>query len=101
MESVWRAALAALLTLTPLAAGAGTLADVNVISRSTGERLPIHAHGGKLYVAGQPGERYTIQVVNRTGGRILSVVSVDVVNVVSGVTASPDQTGYVLWPRQS
>jgi hypothetical protein len=107
MKQVWRAARAALLALTPLlalnplAAGAGTLADVHVISRSTGQRLPIHAHGGKLYVAGQPGERYAIQVVNRTGGRILSVVSVDGVNVVSGETASPDQTGYVFSPWQS
>jgi hypothetical protein len=101
MKPAWRAAIAAALALTPLAATAGTLADVHVISRSTGQRLPLHAHGGQLYVAGQPGERYTIQVVNRTGGRILSVVSVDGVNVVSGETASPDQTGYVFSPRQS
>jgi hypothetical protein len=101
MRRLWCAAVAAALALTAVAATAGTLADVHVISRSTGQRLPIHAHGGKLYVAGQPGERYTIQVVNRTGGRILSVVSVDGVNVVSGETASPDQTGYVFSAWQS
>ena len=95
------AAIAAALALTSSYAVAGRLADVQVINRSTGQRLPIHAHGGKLYVAGQPGERYAIRVVNRSGGRILSVVSVDGVNVVSGETAAPDQTGYVFSPWQS
>ncbi|MCC7082258.1 MAG: hypothetical protein IT530_16430 [Burkholderiales bacterium] len=100
MKRVWFA-VAAALALTPVTAVAGTLADVHVISRSSGERLPVHAHGGKLYVAGQPGERYAVQVVNRSAGRILSVVSVDGVNVVSGESASPDQVGYVSSPWQS
>lgn len=100
MKSIWLAAMAA-LALTPLSASAGVLADLHVISRSSGQRLPVYAHGGKLYVAGEPGERYSVQVVNRTAGRILSVVSVDGVNVVSGETASPDQTGYVFSPWQS
>ncbi len=80
---------------------AGTLADLNVISRSTGQRLPVYAQGGKLYIAGQPGERYSVEIRNRTGGRILAVVSVDGINVVSGETAAPDQSGYVFAPRQS
>lgn len=84
-----------------LPAHAGVHADLQVVSRSTGERLPVYAHGGKLYVVGQPGERYAVQVANRTSGRVLAVVSVDGVNVVSGETAAPDQTGYVLGPRQS
>lgn len=100
MKPLLRAVVAA-LALACLPAAAGTLADVHVVSRSTGQRLPVHAHGGKLYVAGEPGERYSIQVVNRTGRRILAVVSVDGVNVVSGETAAPDQTGYVLSPWQS
>jgi hypothetical protein len=100
MKNTLRTALAA-LALATAPAFAGSFADLHVISRATGERLPVYAHGGKLYVAGQPGERYSVQVVNRTGGRILSVVSVDGVNVVSGETASPDQTGYVFSPGQS
>jgi hypothetical protein len=92
---LWALALAALPSL------AGTFADVRVISRSTGQRLPIYAHAGKLYVAGQPGERYSVEVANRSRRRILAVVSVDGVNVVTGETASTDQTGYVLSPWQS
>jgi hypothetical protein len=101
MKQLLGAAIAAAMAFTSLCAFAGWLADVQVIDRSTGQRLPIHAHGGKRYVAGQPGARYAIQVVNRSGGRILSVVSVDGVNVVSGETAAPDQTGYVFSPWQS
>lgn len=94
-------AVAAALAFACLPTSAATLADLHVVSRSTGERLPVYAHDGKLYVAGEPGERYAIQVINRTGHRILAVVSVDGVNVVTGETASPDQTGYVFSPWQS
>jgi len=82
-------------------ASTGSLADVQVVSRSTGQRLPVYSHAGRLYVAGNPGERYAVQVTNRTGRRILTVVSVDGVNAVSGETAAHDQTGYVLAPWQS
>lgn len=100
MKAILRAGLAALI-LSVSSAFAGTLADLQIISRSSGQVLPVYAHGGKLYVAGQPGERYSVRVVNRTARRILSVVSVDGVNVVSGETAAPDQTGYVFAPRQA
>lgn len=101
MKNSLRAALAALAVVVHLSAQAGTLADLQVISRASGQALPVYAHGGKLYVAGQPGERYAIQVTNRTQGRLLAVISVDGVNVVSGETATPDQSGYVLAPQQS
>lgn len=52
-------------------------------------------------MAGVPGDRYTIEVRNRTHGRILSVVSVDGVNIVSGETAASSQRGYVLSPLSS
>jgi hypothetical protein len=79
-------------------AGPGNLADVAVINRSTGERLPIHRHRGRLYVEGQAGERYAVELRNRTGGRILTVLSVDGVNAVTGRTAAAHQSGYVLDP---
>jgi hypothetical protein len=100
MKRLLGAALAvAAFAATP--AFSASLADLHVVSRSTGQRLPVYFHDGKHYVAGQPGERYSVQVVNRSGRRILSVVSVDGINVVSGETATPDQTGYVLGPWQS
>lgn len=79
-------------------ARAGRLLDLEVIDRSTGAALDTHRHRGQRYVAGTPGERYALGLVNRTGQRLLVVLSVDGVNVVTGETASPDQSGYVLEP---
>jgi hypothetical protein len=90
---------AAFLAAAP--AMAGTLADVHVINRTTGQHLPVFQHDGKLYVAGHPGDRYAVQVVNKTGARIMAVVSVDGVNVVTGETAAPHQSGYVFSPWQA
>jgi hypothetical protein len=89
------------LLLLPISAFAGTLADVQIINRTTNERQPIYYHAGKTYVAGSPGDRYAVKVANRTGARVLAVVSVDGVNVISGETASYGQTGYVFSPWQS
>ncbi|HUN93682.1 MAG TPA: hypothetical protein VMU33_16660 [Burkholderiaceae bacterium] len=77
------------------------LADVQVVDRSTGERLPIHGHAGSRWVAGTPGHRYAIDVRNRTGVRLLAVIAVDGVNVVSGETAGWSQRGYVFGPGES
>ncbi len=82
-------------------ADAGRLADVEVISGSTGRKLETWRHGGRLYVAGTPGERYSVRLVNRGGGRLLTVLSVDGVNAVTGETAAARQSGYVLGPWQS
>ncbi|MDP3537600.1 MAG: hypothetical protein Q8S26_02730 [Azonexus sp.] len=80
---------------------AATHADIRIINRSTGEQLPTYRHKGELWVAGKPGDRYSILVNNRTGGRLLTVVSVDGVNVLSGDTAATNQRGYVLSPRDA
>lgn len=102
MKNFLRSCVVALgLSVQAMLAHAGAFADLNIVNRTTGQRMPIYAYGGKLYVAGQPGDRYAVQVANRTGQRIMTVVSVDGVNVVSGETAGADQTGYVLSPWQS
>lgn len=95
--------LAAVLAFFSVAGGttAATEADIQIINRSTGERLPTYRHKGELWVAGKPGNRYSILVNNRTGGRLLAVVSVDGVNVLSGDTAATNQRGYVLSPRDA
>jgi hypothetical protein len=92
---------ATLLTGCASVADAGSLADVAVINRSTGERLQLYRHDGRLFVEGKAGERYAVELRNRTGGRILTVLSVDGVNAVTGQTAATSQSGYVLnsWGR--
>jgi hypothetical protein len=79
----------------------GRIADVSVINRETGSVLPVHFYRGEYWVAGAPEARYAITLRNRSGERILAVAAVDGVNVISGDTASWDQTGYVLDPWSS
>ena len=58
--------------------------------------LSVYPKDGRHWVVGTPGQEYGIRVCNTTGDRVLAVMSVDGVNVVSGETASPAQSGYVL-----
>lgn len=78
------------------AAQAGALVDVTVVDRDSRATLPAYPHDGKLYIAGVPGHRFGVRLINRSGARVLAVLSVDGVNAISGETANPDQSGYVL-----
>jgi hypothetical protein len=100
MKSLLSAAVAIALSISA-AAQAGSLVDVSVIDRDTGSVLPTHRHDGKLYIAGVPGHRYSVRLNNRTSSRVLTVLSVDGVNAISGQTANPNQSGYVLDAWQS
>jgi hypothetical protein len=80
---------------------AGTLVDIDVVDRDSGRGLPEYRHRGRTWVPGEPGHRYAVRLANRTGERVLVVLSVDGVNAVSGETASPSQAGYVLSPWES
>lgn len=76
----------------------GNLADVTIYDRASHRVLPTYYSDGRWYVAGNPGNEYEIRIRNQSGGDLLSVTSVDGVNVVSGETAAPGQSGYVLAP---
>jgi hypothetical protein len=88
---------------TLLAAGQAfahrNLAEVTVYDRSEGTWLPVYRHEGRAYVVGKPGHEYQVRVANRLGEDLLAVVSVDGVNVITGQTAHPAQTGYVIAPH--
>lgn len=102
-----RTLLALLLLAVASLAGAharhasNPLVSLDVIDRDTGQTLPNWQHDGDAWIAGTPGHRYAVRLTNRSGERVLAVLSVDGVNAVSGETASPQQTGYVLEPYQS
>lgn len=105
-ESITRRTLLATAAATVLATAvvpfamscADTLARVDVYDRSAGETLPVYRHHGRRYVEGQPGNEYAVRIRNCTDQRLLAVLSVDGVNAVTGETASPDQSGYVIEP---
>jgi hypothetical protein len=89
----------------------GGIAAIEIVDRSTGEHLGayaspgehpgVYASRGERFVVGTPGHEYRLRIRNMTGARILAVTSVDGVNVVTGETASPSQSGYVLGPWES
>lgn len=74
--------------------------SAEVVVPGEGVLESIH-HKGTQWVAGPKGSSYQIMLRNKCGRRVMAVVSVDGVNVVSGDSASIEQTGYVLGPYDS
>jgi hypothetical protein len=94
-----KALLIVLLSALAVPASATSRAELGAIEiydRTAGRMLPLHEFQGRYYVAGEPGHEYELVLRNYSGGRLLAVTSVDGVNVISGQTAAPEQTGYVL-----
>jgi hypothetical protein len=89
----------------PPAAHAGYAAsrpvEVEVLDRDAGAPLRLYRDHGRPVVAGRPGARYGVRLVNTSGERVLAVVAIDGVNVISGETAAVGQRGYVLEPWQT
>jgi hypothetical protein len=83
------------------ARAAGSLADVQIIDRDTGNVLPMYRSRGEYWVAGRPGARYSIVIQNHRGERLLAVTAVDGINVISGETGAWGQSGYVFSPGES
>lgn len=94
-------AAALLLGCSGQALAVGGVADVTVYDRAENRTLPVHYHEGRYYVVGKPGNEYQVNIRNNQSGEILTVISVDGVNAVSGATANWGQTGYVLSPNTS
>src|SRR5215470_17730433 len=88
-------AIGAALAPAP-AAAVGSLGNLDIVTRSDGQVLPVYPGSGRNWVVGTPGQEYSIRFCNRSSGRVLAVMSVDGVNVITGDTASPSQSGYVL-----
>ena len=76
----------------------GSLVELALLDRQSGEQLPVYAKEGVFHVAGEPGRAYSLVARNRTAETLMVVLSVDGVNVVTGETASTKQQGYVLPP---
>jgi len=71
-------------------------AALEIYDRNDGSVLQVYEKDGRRYVVGTPGHEYALRIRNTSAARILAVTSVDGVNVISGDTASPDQSGYVI-----
>lgn len=96
MRNLIRFSFIALVGCLSYSATATELVTLTLVERTNQTELPVYHARGQHYVAGQPNQRYSVRLNNRSGGRVLAVLSVDGINAVSGETASPNQTGYVL-----
>lgn len=98
------AAVAAAMGLAAVSsseAAGPALVDLQIVDRETGQAAHVWRHGGRLFVAGRPGARYSLRVTNNTPGRVLAVMSVDGVNILTGQTAGYGQRGYVFGPYET
>ena len=94
---------AALALIATSAVQAGSAVDIEVLARP-GYRsalLPSYSFQGQTYVEGRQNQEFRVRLRNKTGERVLAVLSVDGVNAISGETAGLNQAGYVLSPYQT
>jgi hypothetical protein len=64
----------------------------------SGTPLPTFSSGGRSYVMGSDGGRYSIRIENRTGARFEAVASVDGLDVIDGKPGSFEKRGYLVAP---
>ena len=79
---------------------AGGMLWVRVLD-ADGEPLPIYSRAGRRHVEGRDGERYTIEIANRSGHRVEAVATVDGLDVMNGRPGTFDNRGYILGPWSS
>ncbi|RYZ10218.1 MAG: hypothetical protein EOO73_01180 [Myxococcales bacterium] len=63
-----------------------------------GSPLPTFSAGGRSYVMGNDGQRYSIRIENQTGARFEAVATVDGLDVIDGQPGSFEKRGYLVQP---
>jgi hypothetical protein len=64
----------------------------------SGATLPTFSAGGRSYVLGNDGARYSIRIENQTGARFEAVATVDGLDVIDGQPGSFEKRGYLVAP---
>lgn len=75
------------------------LIELTVRDGASGFALKTVEAGGRRFVVGEPGRRYTVELHNRTDARLEVVLSVDGLDVIDGRPAAYRKPGYVVPPR--
>jgi len=63
---------------------------------ASGRSFPALREGSRVVSMGEPGERYSLSIENRTGRRYEVVTTVDGLDVLDGRDGSPDKRGYLI-----
>jgi hypothetical protein len=71
---------------------------VSLVDES-GAPLPALSGGGRVYVLGEAGRRYSLLIANRTDLRYEAVISVDGLDVLDGKPAAVGKRGYLIGPH--
>ena len=112
MKNQWLAGLMAALLLSPTAVWAQQFNNDNVEVEVISDRgrtlpqFPLRRESGagvyKAYLEATRGQRYSVQIRNRSNQRIGVVIAVDGRNIISGDRSNlrPDERMYVLGPYQ-
>lgn len=83
----------------PFSIGNG-IATIAIRSKSGfGGNLPAYRESGSNHVVGTEGQRYSIEIKNRTPSTIEVVLSVDGLDVLDGRSASYGKRGYIIKPH--
>jgi hypothetical protein len=68
--------------------------DINIVVN--GSRCKKYTHKGKTFIESKVGTEYSIEIKNNSHVRHLAICSVDGLNIIDGLSASPDSSGYVI-----
>jgi hypothetical protein len=68
--------------------------EVNILVN--GSRCKQYSHEGKIFIESKEGSEYTIEVKNNTWQRVLTVCSVDGLDILNGKPAKETNSGYVI-----
>ena len=89
------------MLISQVACASSGLIQLSVYDRAQELTLDKVDYGNKTYIVGNPANEYQVVLKNPTQKPLLAVVSVGGINVISGETASPNQSGYVLDPGET
>lgn len=95
------AAASSLRRVWPPLFGPGPALVSVALRDSSGRLLPGLEVGGRWFVVGEEGRRYSIAVRNESDYRIETVLSVDGLDVIDGRPASVRKRGYVIEPKRT
>lgn len=94
VEAMLRGPTLAAFDANPLAPHSGVV-GVRILDEN-GSPLPTYVSSGRSIVAGEHGQRYSIEIENRTSNRFEAVVTVDGLDVIDGEPGSFDKRGYLI-----
>src|ERR1035437_5059483 len=68
--------------------------DVDILVN--GSRCKQYSHESRKYIEAKNGSEWCLKIKNNTNSRVLAICSVDGLNVLTGESAGPNDSGYII-----